>query len=417
MTVYWDPREVLGVQFSEDFIQCTAWVTPKKQRGVPQGLRRRCYQTIFSKECKVQVCQVLDALAQIDVISNGVSERMERELIQLATLTSCPGSHKNPARSQADTVGTTWKEAVEAFVGAKLASNVRGDRTRARRIRLPPVQPQEELTRQPALNRSALGVELPQQGPAPTPHPPRPQAIRVAPALQPVQPEPRPAHVHLAADAAERRRRGDQRQELSVVLDPSVPDRVPQYYINRRRIDAQSEHETRIIPDQAQQYLPHPHLAGAHLQLNPNPQQGLPPQSPNLDIRGVTDRISGFVRDQVAAREERRPRFEARLTDLPAAAPIIPARNPARQVAPVNAPQIPVPAERLKQQTARQPPAIYVVKRKPLDDDPCWVCLTDFEKGEDIVWCRKQCGKNIHRVCFAQTAELRQDDKIMCGHW
>ncbi|EKD21519.1 uncharacterized protein L3040_006104 [Drepanopeziza brunnea f. sp. 'multigermtubi'] len=415
MTVYWDPREVLGVQFSEDFIQCTAWVTPRKQRGVPRGLPRRCYQTFFSKECKVQVCQMLDAFAQVDVTSNGVSERMERELIQMATLTSCPGWHKNPARSQADTVGTTWKEAIEAFVAAKLASSVRGDRTRAQRIRLPPVQPQEEPIPLPAPHGSALRVELPQQGPASTPRPPRPQAIQVAPAPLPVQPEPRPARVNLAADAAERRRRDDQRQELSVVSDPSVPDRVPQHYINRRTIDAQSEHETRLVPDQAQQYHPPPHPAGAHLQLNPNPQQGLPPQSPNLDIRGVADRISGFVRDQEAAREERRPRFEARLTDLPAAAPIIPARNPAREVAP--APQIPVPAERLKQPTACQPPAIRVVKRRPLDDDPCWTCLMDFEEGEDIVWCRKQCGKNVHRVCFALTVELREDDKIMCGHW
>ena len=39
------------------------------------------------------------------------------------------------------------------------------------------------------------------------------------------------------------------------------------------------------------------------------------------------------------------------------------------------------------------------VNRRAVDGD-CAVCFLGFEDDEDIVWCRAECGNNIHRECF-----------------
>jgi len=44
--------------------------------------------------------------------------------------------------------------------------------------------------------------------------------------------------------------------------------------------------------------------------------------------------------------------------------------------------------------------------RKPIEGD-CPVCVMEFEKGDDVVWCKAACGNNIHRQCFEQWAKSK----------
>ncbi|KAA8903174.1 hypothetical protein FN846DRAFT_954388 [Sphaerosporella brunnea] len=54
--------------------------------------------------------------------------------------------------------------------------------------------------------------------------------------------------------------------------------------------------------------------------------------------------------------------------------------------------------------------------QKPLDQDPCPVCFCPFEKGEQVVWCKAQCGSNIHKSCFMQWKKTRPEAVtcVMC---
>lgn len=33
--------------------------------------------------------------------------------------------------------------------------------------------------------------------------------------------------------------------------------------------------------------------------------------------------------------------------------------------------------------------------------------MTEFEAGEDLVWCKAACGNNIHKACFEQWAKTK----------
>nr|POE75766.1 e3 ubiquitin-protein ligase zswim2 [Quercus suber] len=50
--------------------------------------------------------------------------------------------------------------------------------------------------------------------------------------------------------------------------------------------------------------------------------------------------------------------------------------------------------------------------RKDLSDD-CPICFTEFDRGEDITWCRAGCGNNIHKGCFEQW-ERTKAGKVTC---
>ena len=66
------------------------------------------------------------------------------------------------------------------------------------------------------------------------------------------------------------------------------------------------------------------------------------------------------------------------------------------------------------------------VARRPLDDaedaDPCPICYEEIGAADDeagaLDWCRKSCGKSVHRRCFAMWAEHQQSigQKLTCPH-
>ena len=45
-------------------------------------------------------------------------------------------------------------------------------------------------------------------------------------------------------------------------------------------------------------------------------------------------------------------------------------------------------------------------QRRPLIE-PCCVCMETLESEQDAVWCRAQCGQNIHRSCFEEWRDQR----------
>ncbi|MCJ1444911.1 MAG: hypothetical protein MMC23_005414 [Stictis urceolatum] len=51
--------------------------------------------------------------------------------------------------------------------------------------------------------------------------------------------------------------------------------------------------------------------------------------------------------------------------------------------------------------------------RKPVEGD-CPICFTEFEEGEDVVWCKAACGNNIHQSCFEQWAKSRAGKEVRC---
>ena len=66
------------------------------------------------------------------------------------------------------------------------------------------------------------------------------------------------------------------------------------------------------------------------------------------------------------------------------------------------------------------------VPRRPLDfaedADPCPICYEDIGPADDAAglldWCRKSCGKSLHKRCFAMWAEHQQSigQKLTCPH-
>lgn len=59
------------------------------------------------------------------------------------------------------------------------------------------------------------------------------------------------------------------------------------------------------------------------------------------------------------------------------------------------------------------------VVRKPFDDDICGICREAFDDSKESIWCRGQCGANIHTECFNQWRMncLIYGQPLTCIHW
>lgn len=52
---------------------------------------------------------------------------------------------------------------------------------------------------------------------------------------------------------------------------------------------------------------------------------------------------------------------------------------------------------------------VSVVNRKPIEDNECPICYTDFEpEKEAIVYCKAICGTNIHNDCLNSWLKAQQ---------
>lgn len=61
---------------------------------------------------------------------------------------------------------------------------------------------------------------------------------------------------------------------------------------------------------------------------------------------------------------------------------------------------------------------LSVVARRPVGDEPCFICYQDILKPEQASWCR-HCGHNSHIACETQwrIANFRAGRRYHCGYW
>ncbi|KAI6716701.1 hypothetical protein JHW43_000813 [Diplocarpon mali] len=144
MTTFWNPRSVLDINPSEKDFCCTAKVSSKNQRGMPQDGPRRCQQSRLKSESKEEAGSMLDALGRIDVVAGGVDEDMAEILGRIAELTMCPATHKKPARSQAEQLGKEWLGMIVDYVAAEGLARQR--EPRMQRVDAPPVSAPEDAS-------------------------------------------------------------------------------------------------------------------------------------------------------------------------------------------------------------------------------------------------------------------------------
>jgi hypothetical protein len=81
----------------------------------------------------------------------------------------------------------------------------------------------------------------------------------------------------------------------------------------------------------------------------------------------------------------------------------------------LNPPPSPVPSS--SSSSSRRTCSSHPV-RKPITD-PCPICMDAFCCPDDAVWCRAQCGQNIHRSCFGEWyrhVELTEAT-LTCVYW
>ncbi|KAF8458914.1 hypothetical protein BGX38DRAFT_1084775 [Terfezia claveryi] len=52
--------------------------------------------------------------------------------------------------------------------------------------------------------------------------------------------------------------------------------------------------------------------------------------------------------------------------------------------------------------------------QKPLDEDDCPICYSEFEANQSIVFCRAMCGTNIHNDCFRQWEATKGPEGVTC---
>ena len=54
--------------------------------------------------------------------------------------------------------------------------------------------------------------------------------------------------------------------------------------------------------------------------------------------------------------------------------------------------------------------------RKAVDGD-CPVCFMELDDHENVIWCKAECGNNIHKECFEKWVESNAGKEIRCVYW
>jgi hypothetical protein len=101
MTTFWNPREVLDLCPSEPSFTCSGTTR--------RGVQCRNWVNIADRQ---KASRLLDKLAQRDIVSRGVNNKMEARLQYLAEYTLCIRNHRD---SQTEDVFDRLREDIEQF--------------------------------------------------------------------------------------------------------------------------------------------------------------------------------------------------------------------------------------------------------------------------------------------------------------
>ncbi|KAE8447155.1 hypothetical protein EG329_010986 [Mollisiaceae sp. DMI_Dod_QoI] len=371
-------------------------------------------------EYKARASNILTQISTLDVVQRGVDQEMTAQLRNLAACTLCPRWHSGD-ESQINSTTLKFRQVVERFVVVSRAQRRELGRRNGQRRQIPIFDVQQQDQRPPALagqqhNREqpANRVHLrPRQAPVPIERAalPLPQ-VRVPVPLQqqaPALPEEQPNELaHRVRQDANLAGVFQQLYSFRIEEDWELADdmlhQIIQGHSDRREQNQERERPQVRAERSIARDHPRPPRARADVRLRPRPAANI--QAPDLE-------------QQPAIPPAPRPRF------VPP-----PPRSPAPVA--IRQPTIP-PAPRYIPPLARAPrpygpgaPAAiikntqpqHLPRRQPLDDD-CYVCYEAIDHLDDAVWCKAECGKNIHRGCFEQWAreKIIAGQDITCAHW
>ncbi|KAF8861641.1 hypothetical protein BDZ45DRAFT_740100 [Acephala macrosclerotiorum] len=402
MAQIWDPRAVLDLNPEIKGFKCSG--TTKKGN--------RCCQTFLTNANKAQAGQIIRLLSTRDIVTHGVDEGVIDQFRNLAGCTLCPRWHIGD-QAQVNKTVVKFRQAAERYVAEARAQGVRvhapDGRLPAREVPARAAQQHQEYLRQAdaQVQRRAQPVDRPapqaRQVPVPVARarpafvppvgaqaqqgPPRRQVPVQPQALVPAPPRPQPNQEQ--AELEER--------FLASFGWPFQRDPATARLLLAQQQEAQQEHERAIARIRAERAAPQRPAAnvGARPVNRPAPP-GAPAPAPRPAINV----------QQPPARNPYPYGFPP-----VAPRPVLAARapRPYGPPAPAVAPRAPRPYG---------PAVPRIVQRRPIDEDKeCYICMDPINRPEDAVWCKGECGKNLHLRCFTEWASGKGRDQVTCGHW
>lgn len=346
---------------------------------------------MFSNNDLDKACRLLDRMAAEEPRSRTVKET----LTQLAELTLCPRWHRKPGYSQVESVAEMWWSRIN-FAYPQVAPTRRSNAV-GRFVRQEVI---ETVTSRAPNSRSADRTVpvLAMLTPPPSPPPaqirssPRPAGLITAPALpsppvqRPLPPTPREV----------------QRHERSAAPSPSpqVSPTASAYGLARLSLQAAAPVIAPALPSPpVQRQLPptppevqrHEGSAAPSPSTHTNPSSPAPPAPAPAHASHLDGQIARLQADLNA--------LQATLSALITSSPSSPApRTSVESPAPSPVqPSTPV-------SESSRPACRNHTLRKSITDG-CPICFDPICCPDDAVWCRGQCGQNLHRDCFRQWME------------
>lgn len=184
------------------------------------------------------------------------------------------------------------------------------------------------------------------------------------------------------------------RLEVSTRSGTSTPPS-PSQGVRTRRASAQSpetvveEPVTPSTPRRSNILPPQPTISST----SPASAQRSQPSAPATPRRTTTSDSSSGLPTPPATPARQNNASAADLSPRDTSSPRSPRRNGANATTPL------LPSTPVASAPAQTPcPRPHSVRRKPITD--CCICCEEIHCSEDAVWCRAQCGQNVHRECF-----------------
>jgi hypothetical protein len=353
--VLWDPRDILGLDPSNNGFTCEGTNSTGNRCGIPGGCANK-----VNRSDRMDAARLLEELSTIDIYAPGVRDgtSFKRKLRAIAPLTLCVRWHRG---RQVESLVDRWSDSIDQAYNRRREAR----RTRRREAR--------QASQIQYRHREVFNTSQVQAGHREARHTSQVQhTVPVSSQLR-------------QADSG----RIARREELLDILERLESNRREQEALNRH-MDAllegigRSSYRSNYQAGEgsntparrsARPSTPPPNRPAVHLNSRPQAAPVPPPQT----IQPVTPSI---------------PTLQA-----PAPAP-------------------PPPTTRVEQPVTQQAPGVRQVARRPWAGEDCYVCMEPFTDADDVAWCRGQCGQNIHSHCFdGWVATILDSTDLTCPHW
>ena len=371
----WDPRAVLGIN-PDQSSQCSG----TNKRGY------QCGNTMISRADLSEASDILDDMAQMHP-RQGIPFEM---LIRLAQLTLCPRWHRKPGYSQVHVVASKWKR----MIGLYSSTSVHATRPRrgvyhsenrstvSPSALLSPAQSRAVTVRQDTSvshSRSGYSSQAPRPSVRSIQIPNGRRITQAADSEGSALPSPPPSPVQDQNWSSTSTRRVSRSTRTSTLNSSGSSDS------NSSAASAQTSATSTSSTS----------LPRTRLLLGPPPSQNVSTSTSSVPLPAT---------------------FPDSLSSDSNPAPTVPSSTPsstliAATTSPAHAPtaeqlQTPPPSRASSPHPPTTPtstPSTQHVagQRKPIIED-CPICQDTITSPDSAVWCRAECGINVHRDCFAE---------------